>query len=173
MKTKIAGQPVCVCVFINFNIWYAWTFRFHPSLPPPHTQTSPFIAQQSFARWSTLMGSCRRVLRLAMEFKCPPVGTLPARLPVPNCGLAPAGRSGGRSCVSGLDMIGMVVDSHGGMSAEFIRLIHKTIDWLSAGSQHSDVTIKKVDRWAAENTLLDRLLFTSFEHQMLAYLNMH
>lgn len=67
---------------------------------------SPFISQQSLGLlWSALIGSCSRDLRLVMEVSCPPWGPLPVELVAPKCGLvAPVGRSGGRSCVRGLDI---------------------------------------------------------------------
>ena len=43
-----------------------------------------------------MIGSCRRDLRLAMEFGWP-FGVVTDGLPAPNCGLAPAGSSGGKS----------------------------------------------------------------------------
>lgn len=72
-----------------------------------HTCThSPFISQQSLMPlWSALIGSWSSDFRLVMEVRCPPWGALPAGLLAPNWGLvAPAGRSGGKSCVRGLDI---------------------------------------------------------------------
>lgn len=66
----------------------------------------PFISLQSLTRWSPFTGSCRSDFKFAVEFKCPPLSETPAWLLLPNCGLAPAeGRSGGRSCESGLAII--------------------------------------------------------------------
>lgn len=79
---------------------------------------SAFISQQSFPRWSALIGSWRSDLRLAIEFECPPVEALPGGLLVPNWGLAPAGCSGVRSCVSDLDMSSRPLDSHGKKSSK-------------------------------------------------------
>lgn len=82
---------------------------FHAFRKPSSALTcthSPFISQQSLVTlWSALIGSWSRDFRLVMEVRCPPWGPLPAGLLAPNCGLvAPAGRSGGRSCVRGLDI---------------------------------------------------------------------
>lgn len=72
-----------------------------------HTHThSPFISQQSLMPlWSTLIGSCSSDFRLVMEVRWPPWAPTPAGLLAPKWGLvAPAGRSGGKSWVRGLDI---------------------------------------------------------------------
>lgn len=60
-----------------------------------------FVSHGLLMRWSPFMGCCRRDLRPAMDPSCPPAGW--AQLP--NCGLAPAGRSGVGSWDNCLDIL--------------------------------------------------------------------
>lgn len=86
-----------------------------PPFPPPKESSSMSVmvlslsltSQQSLriAR-SPFIGCCRRDFKLAMELRCPPLMEPPDWLQFPNCGLAPAGRSGVRSWVSCLDIVG-------------------------------------------------------------------
>lgn len=51
------------------------------------------------------MGCCRRDLRPVRELRFPPVSEPAGWVQLPNCGLAPAGRSGVGSWVSCLDIL--------------------------------------------------------------------
>lgn len=68
-------------------------------------KSPPLGSQGLLKRWSPFMGCCRRDLRPAMELRCPPVRETAGWVQLPNCGLAPAGRSGVGSCVSCLDIL--------------------------------------------------------------------
>lgn len=97
-----------------------------PPGPPPLTPEESssesrglslsFISQQSLGLlWSALIGSCSKDFKLVIEVKCPLWGPVPAGLLAPNCGLvAPAGRSGGRSWVRGLDITSREEEKGGG-----------------------------------------------------------
>lgn len=66
---------------------------------------SPFASHGVFKRWSPFMGCCRRDLSPVIELRCPPVREPAGWVQLPNCGLAPAGRSGVGSWESCLDIL--------------------------------------------------------------------
>lgn len=70
---------------------------------------SPFASHAFFSRWSPFMGCCRRDFKPAMELTWLPVREPAGWVQLPNCGLAPAGRSGvgsWESCLDILDWVG-------------------------------------------------------------------
>lgn len=81
-----------------------------------HHIHSPFPSHGLFKRWSPFMGCCRRDFRPVMELRCPPVSEPAGWVQLPNCGLAPAGRSGvgsWESCLDILDQTGSQKDTWG------------------------------------------------------------